>query len=38
MDRVEAKAKLSQNKSVADRRGVVEDLSARPGGGVAVAG
>jgi transcriptional regulator len=38
VDRVEAKAKLSQNKSVADRRGVVEDLSARPGGGEAVAG
>ena len=38
VDRVDAKAKLSQNKSAADRRGVVEDLSTRPGGGAAVAG
>jgi len=36
-ERVEAKAKLSQNKSVEDHRGVVEDLAARPGGGAAVA-
>jgi len=38
VERIEAKAKLSQNKSEEDRRGVVEDLSARPGGGAAVAG
>jgi len=38
VDRVEAKAKLSQNKSAADLRGVVGDLSDRPGGGAAVAG
>ena len=30
--RVEAKAKLSQNKSEADRRGVIADLADRPGG------
>jgi len=29
---VEAKAKLSQNKSEADRRGVIDDLAGRPGG------
>ncbi len=29
---VEAKAKLSQNKSEADRRGVIADLAGRPGG------
>jgi transcriptional regulator len=32
VERVEAKAKLSQNKSEADRDGVVDDLSGRPGG------
>lgn len=37
VDRVEAKAKLSQNKSEEDRRGVVADLATRPGGGAAVA-
>ena len=37
VERVEAKAKLSQNKSDADRRGVVDDLSGRPGGGPEVA-
>jgi transcriptional regulator len=35
--RVEAKAKLSQNKSEADRHGVIADLAGRPGG-AAVAG
>ena len=37
VERVEAKAKLSQNKSAEDRRGVVEDLATRPGGGAGVA-
>jgi transcriptional regulator len=36
-DRVEAKAKLSQNKSEADRSGVVDDLAGRPGGAPAIA-
>ncbi len=31
VSRVEAKAKLSQNKSEADRRGVIADLAGRPG-------
>ena len=35
VDRVEAKAKLSQNKSEADRSGVVEDLDGRSGGAPA---
>ncbi len=38
VERIEAKAKLSQNKSASDRRGVIDDLSGRPGGGAAVAG
>ena len=33
VSRVEAKAKLSQNKSEPDRRGVIADLAGRPGGG-----
>jgi transcriptional regulator len=37
VERVEAKAKLSQNKSAEDRAGVVEDLTTRPGGGAGVA-
>ena len=37
VERAEAKAKLSQNKSAEDRRGVVEDLTTRPGGGAGVA-
>ncbi len=35
VERVEAKAKLSQNRSEADRRGVVEGLRAEPGAGPA---
>lgn len=37
VERVEAKAKLSQNKSEADRRGALEDLAGRPDGAAAVA-
>ena len=37
VDRVEAKAKLSQNKSGADRAGVIEDLLGRTGGGPHIA-
>ena len=37
VDRVEAKAKLSQNKSEADRNGVIQDLAGRPGGGPEIA-
>jgi transcriptional regulator len=37
VDRVEAKAKLSQNKSDADRSGVVADLDGGPGGAPAIA-
>ena len=37
VDRVEAKAKLSQNKTEADREGVIENLSDRPRGGPEVA-
>jgi len=37
VDRVEAKAKLSQNKSEADQMGVIADLTERPGGASAIA-
>ena len=37
VDRVEAKAKLSQNKSEADQVGVIADLAERPGGASAIA-
>lgn len=37
VDRVEAKAKLSQNKSEADRTGVIADLTGGPGQGPDVA-
>jgi predicted FMN-binding regulatory protein PaiB len=37
VDRVEAKAKLSQNRPVADRRGVEADLEARGGRAADVA-
>ena len=38
VDRVEASAKLSQNKSEADRAGVIEDLAGRGGGASEIAG
>ncbi len=37
VDRIEAKRKLSQNRSEADRIGVITGLSARPGGAHRVA-
>jgi transcriptional regulator len=37
VDRVEAKAKLNQNKSEADRTGVMSDLAERSGGASAIA-
>ena len=37
VDRVEAKAKLSQDKSEADRLGVIADLAGRPGGASDIA-
>jgi transcriptional regulator len=37
VDRVEAKAKLSQNKTEADREGVIGNLADRPRGGPEVA-
>lgn len=37
VDRVEAKAKLSQNKSEADRDGVIADLAEQPGGASVIA-
>jgi transcriptional regulator len=37
VERIEAKAKLSQNKSEADQAGVIADLAERPGGASAIA-